>query len=577
MKEPFQILINHIGYDVRGSKRLVVKSAADINLASFAVLDAEPTVSFNGPLQKCGKVTGWKDGFYHQGDFSTLDRPGRYRIRIGDVVSESFEVRDRILAETCLADVIYYFKIQHCSGAFDRADRSLPFFGEPDRPRVDVHGGWYDASGDVSKYLSHLSEANYMNPQQSPLVVWAFLEAAELLRRQPGGRLRSMIPMLTEEALYGADFLIRMQDPSGYFNSSVMDGCSHDPAQRELCSYKGLSHAKHNEIKAAFREGGGMAIAALARISTLKQSGDYPPEKYLAAAEAGFRHLLVHNLEYCDDHRENIIDDYCALLAATELYNATGNDTYLQAARARAASLAGRIASDHSYAGWWRADDDGTRPFFHITDAGLPAVALLRYQKVESDSVHKTAAAKAVLDSLQFELTITDGVVNPFGYARQYVKDVGGTKRAAYFFPHRNETGYWWQGENSRLGSLATAALLASGLAPAENSIALKTYARNQINWILGLNPHDMCMLQGKGRNNPPDYLGAGGTPSPMGGICNGFTSGVEDEQDIAFQPEPYGGRGDWSWRWKEQWITQATWFALALAAEATVHDTPGK
>ena len=35
--------------------------------------------------------------------------------------------------------------------------------------RADLHGGWYDASGDVSKYLSHLSYANYMNPQQTPL------------------------------------------------------------------------------------------------------------------------------------------------------------------------------------------------------------------------------------------------------------------------------------------------------------------------------------------------------------------------------------------------------------------------
>ena len=63
---------------------------------------------------------------------------------------------------------------------------------EPQRPRVDVHGGWYDASGDVSKYLSHLSEANYMNPQQSPMAVWVFLEAVALLRKVKSGRLRAL-------------------------------------------------------------------------------------------------------------------------------------------------------------------------------------------------------------------------------------------------------------------------------------------------------------------------------------------------------------------------------------------------
>ena len=51
--------------------------------------------------------------------------------------------------------------------------------------------------------------------------------------------------------------------------------------------------------------------------------GDYPAARYLAAAEKGFAHLQAKNLEYVDDHQENIIDDYTALLAATELYQAT--------------------------------------------------------------------------------------------------------------------------------------------------------------------------------------------------------------------------------------------------------------
>ncbi|MDA1045024.1 MAG: glycoside hydrolase family 9 protein, partial [Verrucomicrobia bacterium] len=481
--------------------------------------------------------------------------------------SQPFEIREDVLPQTCLSDLIYYFKIQRCSGVYDKADRCLRFFGEPDRAPVDAHGGWYDASGDVSKYLSHQSEANYMNPQQSPLVVWAFLESIERLQRGANRRLKSMIPMLTEEALYGADFLVRMQDPSGYFYASVMDACTHDPAQREICGYKGLAHTKHGETHAAFREGGGMTIAALARISTLGLSGDYAPEKYLAAAETGFAHLRIHNLEYVDDHCENILDDYCALFAATELYAATQKETYLDAARLRAESLSGRIARDEHYSGWWRADDDGSRPFFHATDAGLPVVALLRYEQLESDPECKSRAHKAVLDSLRFELKVTDEVVNPFGYARQYVKDLKGGKRAAFFFPHDNETGYWWVGENARLASLAAASLLGCRIAPSGMRDDLKRYALNQLNWILGLNPFDMCMLQGKGHNNPADY--EVGSPSPPGGICNGVTSGVEDEQDIAYLPEPYGTQPMWSWRWKEQWIPHSAWLILALTSES--------
>lgn len=563
----FQIMINHLGYDTEGGKRLVVQCVEDIALATFQVLDAESRIVFEGPLKKVGRVDGWKGRVFHQGDFSTLAQPGTYRIRVRDVISAPFDLRARLLPESCLPDLLYYFRIQRCSGVYDKADRSIPFFGEPKRQRVDVHGGWYDASGDVSKYLGSLTETNYMNCQQSPMAVWCFLQSAEMLRAQKSQRLRKMIRLLREEALYGADFLVRMQDPSGYFYTSVMDGCSKDPAQREICGYEGLGHQKHGDTKASFREGGGMAIAALARISTLKQGGDYTPAQYLAAAEKGFQHLLAHNLEYADDHRENIIDDYCILLAATELYNATKKPSFLQAARSRAASLADRISKDEKYAGWWRADKDGTRPFFHVLEAGLPVVALFRYLQLETDAPRKAAAEKAVMESLRFELATTDEVANPFGYARQYVKDAGGGKRSAFFFPHRNETGYWWVGENSRLASLAAAALMGSKLASPAVSAELKSYARNQANWILGLNPFDACMLQGKGRNNPGDY--EAGIPSPPGGVCNGITSGVKDEQDIAFLPPPYGTRADWSWRWKEQWIPHSAWLILALAAEA--------
>ncbi len=571
---PFQILVNHLGYDTQGSKRFVVQSAGEIELSGFQVLDGDGNVAFEGDLTKTGKVDGWQGRFFHQGDFSTLTKPGRYQIKVKGLSSERFLLGERLLPEACLSDLLYYFRIQRSSGAYDKADRALGFFGEPQRGRVDVHGGWFDASGDVSKYLSHLSEANYMNPQQTPMAVWCFMQSIDLLRIQKSQRLQSVIPMLREEALYGADFLMRMQDPSGYFYTSIHDSCSKDPAQREICGYKGLSHAKHGETKAGIREGGGMAIAALARVSKLKQSGDFTPAQYLAAAEKGFVHLTRHNLEYIDDHQENILDDYCGLLAATELYSVTMNPLYLQAARSRAESLAGRLAKDERYAGWWRADAVGARPFFHAADAGLPVVALCRYQQIESDAGRKAAAGAAVTESLRFELALTKEVANPFGYARQYIKDPDG-KRGAFFIPHRNETGYWWSGENARLASLASAALMGGSCTPPEMTAELKAYGRNQVNWILGLNPYDLCMMQGKGRNNPAGY--EGGAPSPPGGICNGITSGVEDEHDIAFLPAPYAQRGDWSWRWNEQWIPHAAWMILALAAESADDPVEGK
>jgi hypothetical protein len=311
-----------------------------------------------------------------------------------------------------------------------------------------------------------------------------------------------------------------------------------------------------------------VTIAALARAAGIKQRGDYPPARYLAAAEKGFAHLESKNLAYDDDHQENIIDDYAALLAASELYAATHKGGYLDSARKRAGSLVKRLHKDERYSGFWRADGAGQRPYFHAAEAGLPVVALLRYAALEPEGPRRQTAIETIGKSLTFELGITREVFNPFGYARQYVRDLDGSKRGAFFFPHKNESGYWWQGENARLGSLAAAALLASRALPAMKK-DLIAYATDQLDWIFGLNPFDTCFMHGKGRNNA-EYLPE--NPNAAGGICNGITGGYDDEHDVAFLPAPYDKDPGQNWRWSEQWLAHGAWATLALAAQAAVY-----
>ena len=51
---------------------------------------------------------------------------------------------------------------------------------------------------------------------------------------------------------------------------------------------------------------------------------------------------------------------------------------------------------------------------------------------------------------------------------------------------------------------------------------------------------------------------------------CNGITSGFDDEAEVAFIPEEYRDRLDQNWRWGEQWIPHAAWFALAISWQST-------
>lgn len=562
------IFINHLGFERVGSKRAVVEGPPELSGAGFCLVDDADRVVHTGALEAQGPVANWnqRQWTFHRAVFDEFETSGRYRLRIDGVSCESsepFEIVDRLLLERTLFDCLDYFKSQRCSGAIDLTDRRMKFHGGNRHEIVDVHGGWYDASGDTSKYLSHLSYANFLNPQQTPLLPWVFADAAARLEASSDALDVTLRRRLRDEAAHGGDFLVRMQDESGYFYMTVFDTWSKQLDAREICAYATQRGEKSDRWHAGLRQGGGMAIAALARLARYQIDGEFDAARYLAAARRGFAHLDAHNVTYLDDGVENIIDDYCGLLAATELFLAAGDDEYLVSARRRADALIARLTSDDRFVGWWRADD-GARPYFHAVEAGLPIIALCQYHAIEPHEPRRERVRGAVATSLRFELEITSAVPNPFGYARQYVRPVGGERIDSFFVPHHNESGYWWQGENARLASLASAARMGAQLLANDPDLGhrLHVFANDQIDWVLGRNPFDRCMLHGHGRNNPQYERGY---PPSAGGICNGITSGFEDESDIAFAPESCRGRGDQIWRWGEQWLPHAAWFVHAL------------
>ena len=157
-----------------------------------------------------------------------------------------------------------------------------------------------------------------------------------------------------------------------------------------------------------------MAIATLARISKWNKNGDFTSKQYLDGAKRAYAHLLLNNTKYDDDGKENIIDDYCALMAATELWIATDSTFYKEEARKWAHNLENRITDN----GWFRSND-GNRPFWHAADAGLPIVALARYLKKETDKNEKNKVVSVIKKALDYNITVTNNVENPFGYARQ--------------------------------------------------------------------------------------------------------------------------------------------------------------
>ena len=251
-----RVFLNHVGYEPDREKSFLVEPGDGVPLGRFCLVDATTgQVVHTGPLVPAGPVARWRDWSFWQGEFSSWTTPGTFWIDVPTVGgqalrSDSFNVSPGLYRRELLTDLLHYFKSQRCSHHWDRADGSAPLIGSTER--FDVHGGWYDASGDVSKYLSHLSYANYLNPQQTPLVVWSLLSASESLADMPS----FFRERLVDEACHGADFLVRMQHPSGAFFMTLFDQWNKDPESRVLCAYQTRQGTRTSAWQAGYRHGG---------------------------------------------------------------------------------------------------------------------------------------------------------------------------------------------------------------------------------------------------------------------------------------------------------------------------------
>jgi len=556
------VLVAHLGYGTEATKS-VIAVAPDGPLTAELHGPDGVLVLRPGPVER---VPGWTGGPYARIALPEVLAEGSYTVRVAtggrELWSEPFVIGPERLQRQTMSDVLAYFKAMRSSGEIDRKDRAARLWDDLSGATVDARGGWLDASGDTSKFLSHLTYTSMMSPQQIPLCAWAMLAAGDELAAHHPALVPVLGARLRDEALWGADFLIRFRSPEGYFYTGIFDALTKRLEERVITAPL-QDCVRTTRYQAAYRHGGGLAIAALARASTLTTDGDFPRTEYLKTARESFIHLEEHNLNYLFDHTESIIDDYTALLAATELARAESAEDVVTAARRRAAGLISRYQRGGDGPGWFRGDELG-RPFFHAVEGGLPMLALLRFVEVLPGAPEAGAARETALRAMVDVLDRTASVANPFGYPRTLTQPLGESPRESFFFPHANETGYWWQGENAAIASLSAAASTCARLdgLPDDTRTRLRTFADDQLAWITGRNPFDTSMIQGRGRNNA-DY--SSDFPNLPGGIVNGITAGWTDEQDLAFLPAD-APEGD-AWRWAEQWIPHTGWFLLAVAA----------
>ena len=283
-------------------------------------------------------MASWRDWEYWTADFSELAREGTFRIACatsaGTVRSSAFLVQKDVLERHTLSDVIFYFKGQRSSGPMDQADH----VGAARRP-----GG---AQARRSRRLVR-RERGLRQAPVAPLVLDVLQPAAAGAGRlgapqdpgaaaasRPTRRSAQYLRRLADEAAWGADYLVRIKAEGGSFYRSVQ---APGPAKRpeDRCvgrDYRNFAIKTAGTVtrrldfdqtasvdaatyQSSLRAGAGVAIAALARAAAMGAPGERRAD-YLKSAEEAWAFLSAHNATLTNDGQENIVDDYCALLAA---------------------------------------------------------------------------------------------------------------------------------------------------------------------------------------------------------------------------------------------------------------------
>lgn len=572
-----KIFVNHIGFEQSDKKMAVFEADGKMKFINSYLLRKDGAI-FRVEVGEKGKIADWSDSYYYLLNFSDVVVPGQYQVVVETeqekVCSDYFEITDYYIHLRMVNAVRAYFKGERSSGEWLKADKQVPFDGER-KGRRDLHGGWYDATGDLGIHLTQLSHTGIYNPMQSLLPAFVCFSIAERIQQKKLKDGRILKKELQDEGYWGADLAMRLYCENGSFLRSVDRGEAFSEKQNRKIDYEYFHYSGHEEDKiylkeniqdknyeTGMRSGCGLAITVLAQAARLgAASGEYTETEYLQIAERAFHYIVENNVLHINDGKWNFLDYYWGLIAAIELYETTQKEVYLNFCRNFELKMESYVV-EMKEGCWFLADEEHL--YFHPSDEGVPLLALLKYSQIEPDKETEKHVLSVVKSAMIHLLSISKSA---FGYASfTWKKDAKEKKEEnRFFFPHDTKAAPWWQGENARICSLAAIAFYYANISDEKDMVdECLIFGQRQLDWIMGCNPFDSCMIEGYGKNNiryffndQYDFMN-----SP-GGICNGITSRTMDDCGIEFVTETSPECRD-NWRWAEQWLPHAAWYMFA-------------
>ena len=467
------VFVNQVGYLEGGSATAIVGSTAfpaRVSDTRFRLLDAGGSEIFAGPLKPLGRMhEGRSDDwglYYWLADFTPATAKIRAPRPPGFAGSQRIELY-RVQAEvgsqrgvshpfhfyhgplwTKASELSYrHFYYQRCGGEVEgwHAACHMDDARLPDGSHANLAGGWHDA-GDYNKWMHAVG----------PSLALYGMSSAYLAHRSYFDQIdrdRNARADLLDEIMWGAEWLMRMRNPkTGGLYGSIATGWSYwGLAENETDNIPGNADDRPalDEDQSVSR-----AAAALAHIARIVPEG----KPYLDAAIQ----LEEHS------RKEGANPD--RLLANLAIWQVTGDAEHLTQARACADAIAA-------------AGPDGRQ--------GPVLAPLALFVANVPDAKTNEKYRQALKDSMAW---LASRQTEPFRLA-------AGRSGLDSDMEQASRVTQW--GHHMELTSNAWAA---AACAKALDQPELLQIAYNELDWLFGLNPLDLCMLHGAGSHHPARY-----------------------------------------------------------------------
>lgn len=565
---PGRIVLSTTGYNTADQKIAVMNIESASRREPFSIIDNAGNTLFSGRTEQ----TSTPIGTFRTADFSSFKSEGEFRLKVGDVVSDSFRIAEEGLWDSGIWRILNFIFSERCgypvAGKHGTCHTDLTI--EHNGLSMIYSGGWHDA-GDLSQQTL-----------QSAEIVYSMLEVAEGVKERNPELYRRLI----EEAEWGLDFVLRTRFGDGYRASSAgmalwSDGKLGDeddtPARVQNNPFDNFLHAGIAAYAAMVYPESGMRDKL---VRTAREDFDFALTEHHTTGFGNFIHFWEHTYNTSESQ-------YMATAswAASMLYRLTGESRYADTARQMmdyvlACQQTAPIGKEKINGFFFRNTDHKVVVHFnHQSRDQIFAMALSEIITTQP-SHPKSAEWKAAAERYGDYIKKTTRYSAPYGMIPSgiYLIDEPADQESwdhQHLFPGESakedfveqlkngfqidDTHYlrmfpvWYSFRGNNAIILATgkgSAVLGKLLDDKE----LLDIAQNQLQWVVGKNPFGQSLIYGEGSNYAYQYSALLG--QTVGEIPVGIQT--RGNEDVPYWPQANNAT------YKEVWMTSAArWLTL--------------